>query len=164
MRVFCNYSYFPFCIPEFTFYLIITYMYIKKIYHPDVYIRLKRAKEFMDDCLSGPVDLDKISDIAAFSRFHFLRLFKDIYGITPHQYLTERRIIRAKELLIAKDTSVTDVCFEVGFQSVGSFSSLFQKTTGFSPLSYRTRILIPPEFIAKRFIPACFYINLQLQK
>lgn len=87
--------------------------------------RLGRAREFIDHCYDHPLSLDQISEKACFSRYHFLRLFRQAFNKTPHQYLIERRIEKAKELLSADDLRVTDVCFEVGFQSLGSFSSLF---------------------------------------
>ncbi len=125
--------------------------------------RLLRARRFIDDCFDQPIDLERMAREANVSRFHFLRLFREAYQITPHQYLQERRIERAKQLLIAGHFSVTDVCFEVGFESLGSFSTLFRRTVGESPASYRTRpmVRVPerpgiqfpnPQF----FVPYCF--------
>ena len=77
----------------------------------------------------------------------------------PHQYLSERR---AKELLDASDLTVTDVCFEVGFESLGSFSSLFRKAVGVSPASYRARLAQPSAIFAQAeplAIPACFLLK-----
>src|SRR5258706_9816729 len=104
-----------------------------------VYERLCRARAFIDHCYDHPLSLEQISEKACFSRYHFLRLFRQAFNKTPHQYLIERRIERAKELLIADDLRVTDVCFEVGFQSLGSFSSLFHKCVGHAPITYRER-------------------------
>src|SRR5688500_20382722 len=93
--------------------------------------RLARARDFIDHCYDHPLSLDQISEKACFSRYHFLRLFRQAFNKTPHQYLIERRIEKAKELLRKEDdVRVTDVCFEVGFQSLGSFSSLFHKCVG----------------------------------
>jgi AraC-like DNA-binding protein len=92
---------------------------------PEVLERLDRARKFIDRCYDLPLNLDEISSHACFSRYHFLRLFRQAFHKTPHQYLIDRRIERAKELLSGNDLRVTDVCFEVGFQSLGSFSSLF---------------------------------------
>src|SRR5215210_2780158 len=83
--------------------------------------RLGRARDFIDHCYDHPLSLDQISEKACFSRYHFLRLFRQAFNKTPHQYLIERRIEKAKELLSDDDLRVTDVCFEVGFQSLGSF-------------------------------------------
>src|SRR5687767_5735354 len=98
--------------------------------------RLARARDFIDHCYDHPLSLDQISEKACFSRYHFLRLFRQAFNKTPHQYLIERRIEKAKELLRKEDdVRVTDVCFEVGFQSLGSFSSLFHKCVGHAPIT-----------------------------
>ena len=128
----------------------------------DTYRRLSRAREFIDDCYYLPLDLDQISRQACLSRYHFLRLFRQVFDRTPHQYLTERRIQRAKELLASSQLSVTDVCFEVGFESLGSFSTLFHRHVGRPPISYRARVFMfrrSPE----NNIPACFLIMYGLQ-
>ncbi|OLD26518.1 MAG: hypothetical protein AUJ04_05820 [Acidobacteria bacterium 13_1_40CM_3_55_6] len=91
----------------------------------DIHERLWRARRFIDDYYDLPLNLSEISRQACLSRYHFLRLFRETFQTTPHQYLIQRRIAKAKELLRSKPVSVTDVCFEVGFQSLGSFSSLF---------------------------------------
>jgi AraC-like DNA-binding protein len=82
-----------------------------------VYERLCRARAFIDHRYDHPLNLDQISSQACFSRYHFLRLFRQAFNKTPHQYLIARRIEKAKELLSADELRVTDVCFEVGFQS-----------------------------------------------
>jgi AraC-like DNA-binding protein len=129
------------------------------IIQTDVYQRLSRAREFMDDCFAQPLDLEAISREACFSSFHFLRLFKEKFNTTPYQYLTRRRIERAKELLVSSGLSVTDICFEVGFESLGSFSSLFRKHVGQAPIKYRARMFIPVSSLAPQvFIPGCFLI------
>jgi transcriptional regulator GlxA family with amidase domain len=89
-----------------------------------------------------------------------LRLFRQAFNKTPHQYLIERRIERAKELLSANDLRVTDVCFEVGFQSLGSFSSLFHKAVGHPPITYREKSRETKA--AKRQIPGCFLVMYDL--
>jgi transcriptional regulator GlxA family with amidase domain len=125
---------------------------------PKIYQRLSRVKEFMDDNYELPLDLDQLAQQACFSRFHFLRLFREVFHVTPHQYLMRTRIDRAKELLATGRQSVTDVCFEVGFQSHGSFSTLFRRYVGHPPISYRSMVFLfrtvssPPGSL----IPACF--------
>ena len=113
---------------------------------PEILERLIRARDFIDLCYDLPLDLEEISSHACFSRYHFLRLFRQAFNQTPHQYLVQRRIERAKELLGGKDLRVTDVCFEVGFQSLGSFSSLFHKSQA-----------------AKRQVPGCFLVMYKLE-
>ena len=121
----------------------------------DTYRRLSRAREFIDDCFHLPLDLDQISRQACLSRYHFLRLFRQVFDRTPHQYLTERRIQKAKELLASSQLSVTDVCFEVGFESLGSFSTLFHRHVGRPPISYRARVFLFRR-VPENNIPACF--------
>ena len=128
---------------------------------PDILARLNRAREFIDLCYDLPLNLDEISSHACFSRYHFLRLFRQAFNKTPHQYLVERRIERAKELLSANDLRVTDVCFEVGFQSLGSFSSLFHKSVGHPPITYREKSRETQA--AKRQIPGCFLVMYKLE-
>ncbi len=119
--------------------------------------RLGRARDFIDHCYDHPLSLDQISEKACFSRYHFLRLFRQAFNKTPHQYLIERRIEKAKELLGDDELRVTDVCFEVGFQSLGSFSTLFHKTVGQAPVTYRERVQ------AKRQVPGCFLVMHKLE-
>src|SRR5882672_7079469 len=123
---------------------------------PEVLERLNRARKFIDLCYDLPLNLDEISSHACFSRYHFLRLFRQAFNKTPHQYLIERRIERAKELLSGDELRVTDVCFEVGFQSLGSFSSLFHKCVGHSPNIYRKKTRQTQA--ARRQIPGCFLV------
>ena len=105
----------------------------------DINRRLQRARSFIDEYYDLPLSLSEISRHACLSRYHFLRLFRDEFATTPHQYLTQRRIEKAKELLVTGSLSVTDVCFEVGFESLGSFSTLFRRQVGAPPVSYRER-------------------------
>ena len=121
----------------------------------DTYRRLARARRLIDECFHLPLDLDQISSEACLSRFHFLRLFRRAFNKTPHQYLTDRRIERAKELLSSSALTVTDVCFEVGFESLGSFSTLFHKHVGYPPIAYRAFIL-ERQLESRRKIPGCF--------
>ena len=128
---------------------------------PEVLERLNRARKFIDLCYDLPLDLEEISSHACFSRYHFLRLFRQAFNKTPHQYLVERRIERAKELLSSQDLRVTDICFEVGFESLGSFSSLFHKTVGHPPITYREKSR--ETLAAKRQIPGCFLVMYKLE-
>src|SRR4030095_14937861 len=123
--------------------------------------RLGRAREFIDHCYDHPLNLDQISEKACFSRYHFLRLFRQAFKKTPHQYLIERRIEKAKELLRSDELRVTDVCFEVGFQSLGSFSSLFHKSVGHAPVTFREKAR--EREMAKRKVPGCFLVMYKLE-
>src|SRR2546425_11765648 len=110
-----------------------------KSHGSEIHQRLCRARAFIDECYDLPLDLQEISKQACLSRYHFLRLFRNAFETTPHQYLIHRRIEKAKELLLSGRLSVTDVCFEVGFESLGSFSTLFRRRVGDAPMSYRDR-------------------------
>jgi AraC-like DNA-binding protein len=123
---------------------------------PDVLERLDRAREFIDHSYDHPLNLNQISAKACFSRYHFLRLFRKAFQKTPHQYLVERRIEKAKELLSSEELRVTDVCFEVGFQSLGSFSSLFHKYVGQAPIIYREKAR--QTRASRRAVPGCFLV------
>lgn len=127
----------------------------------EIYKRLYKAKEFIDDSYCNPIDLEQISKEASISQFHFLRLFRRVYNKTPHKYLTEKRIDKAKQLLSKNELSVTDICFEIGFQSLGSFSTMFNKHVGYSPSEFRMiserKIFIAASF-PEKLIPACFLI------
>ncbi len=123
-----------------------------------LYRRLVAAKLFMDAHFTARIDIACIASQACFSTFHFIRLFKKIYGTPPHQYLVSLRIERAKELL-SKDSSVAVVCEEVGFESLGSFTTLFKKATGSTPAAYRQQQLAGKRKTAAaplRRIPHCF--------
>jgi AraC-like DNA-binding protein len=123
----------------------------RKSDNADLHERLSRARKFIDESYQLPLDLSEISKQACFSPYHFLRLFRDTYDTTPHQYLIHKRIEKAKELLRLRSLTVTDICFEVGFESLGSFSSLFRKCVGDAPNNYRRREL---ESLQK--IPGCY--------
>lgn len=101
--------------------------------------RLRLAKDAMDRDWAEPIDLDALAAHAGYSRYHFVRVFRDLYGQTPGQYLSRRRIERAEDLLRTADLSVTEICTLVGFTSLGSFSSSFKKHTGLTPSEYRAR-------------------------
>lgn len=128
--------------------------------YPKVYLykRIVQAKLFIDNNYSDNIDLDNISDEAYFSKFHFIRLFKNTYGKTPHQYLTSVRIEKAKQMLqLGKTVSFT--CNALSFESLGSFSRLFKQVVGVSPSVYieqqnekRSRTKASP----LSFIPNCF--------
>ena len=99
----------------------------------ELYKRVCRAKEYMDSAFTENLTLNKISKEACLSQFHFLRLFKSVYKTTPHRYLTSKRIDKARSLLFGTDKSITEICFEIGFESLSSFSWLFKNRFGLSP-------------------------------
>ena len=99
------------------------------------------------------LDVPALADIACMSRAHFIRSFKDAFGETPHRYLQRRRLERAMYLLRATRRSVTDICLDVGFTSLGTFSRTFSAVVGESPSAYRLRGTVPdvPTCIAMRW-------------
>lgn len=103
--------------------------------------QVMRAKRFIDNYFSENIDLRTIASEASLSRFHFIRVFKRLYGRTPYQYLISVRIGQAKRLL-RTNRSVKDVCFAVGFESASSFTGLFKKATGYTPSDYQYRATI----------------------
>jgi AraC-like DNA-binding protein len=118
---------------------------------------LQRARQLIDAQYAQRLDLDELARTANFSRFHFLRAFRRAFHATPHEYLTRKRIERAKELLAESQFTVTEICFEVGFESLGSFSTLFHKVVGWSPSIYRARAWEMRKNPLK-FIPHCYVI------
>ncbi|MFJ4853846.1 MULTISPECIES: helix-turn-helix domain-containing protein [unclassified Streptomyces] len=99
--------------------------------------RMLRARDTMDRSYAQPLDVPALARIAHVSPAHFSRTFRDTFGETPHRYLQRRRVERAMFLLRETGRSVTDICFEVGFGSTGTFSRTFSAIVGRSPRAYR---------------------------
>lgn len=93
----------------------------------------------MDRHFADQLEVEDLASIAALSKWHFYRLFVEVYGTTPAAYLSERRIERAQDLLRSTNLRVTEVCFAVGFSSLGSFSSRFKQIVGESPSAFQRR-------------------------
>src|ERR1051325_2547827 len=106
--------------------------------------RLLRARDAMDRTYAQPLDIPALARIAHVSEAHFIRTFRATFGETPHRYLQRRRVERAMFLLRETDRSVTDVCLDVGFGSLGTFSRTFRDIVGASPSDYRTQPHLPP--------------------
>jgi AraC-like DNA-binding protein len=128
--------------------------------YPKIYLykRIVQAKLFIDNHYAEKIDLNNIADEAYFSKFHFIRLFKKIYGKSPHQYLTWVRVEKTKDLL-KTNISITDACFSVGFDSISSFTGLFKRYTRQTPSQYRQHERQrKEEMIASplKFVPNCF--------
>lgn len=103
----------------------------------ELYRRLYLAREYMCAFFERPLEIAELATIANLSPTHFLRTFKQVFQQTPHQYLIGIRLERAQHLLLYTDRQVTDICFSLGFESLGSFSWLFRQRLGCSPSSYR---------------------------
>jgi AraC-like DNA-binding protein len=113
---------------------------------------LLRAKDLADARFFEPLDVDDMARAAGLSRAHFSREFRRAFGESPHQYLLTRRLERAASLLRTTDRSVADVCFSVGLQSVGSFTTSFRKIYRVSPTAYRASF---PPAVAYAIVPSC---------
>jgi AraC-like DNA-binding protein len=113
---------------------------------------LLRAKDLADARYFEPLGVDDLAAAARLSRAHFSREFRRAFGESPHSYLLTRRLERAAALLRNTDNSVAEICFSVGLQSVGSFTTSFSKTYGKSPTVYRAAF--PPASQHAR-VPAC---------
>lgn len=125
---------------------------------PATRARLERARTLIHTEFAEPLDLTALARAARFSRHHFLREFRREFELTPHQYLTRRRLEIAKQLLTSTELSVTEVCLAVGFSSLGSFSSLFRRHVGRSPADFRARRFAAPKLPPRPpvLIPNCF--------
>ena len=110
--------------------------------------RMLRARDRMDVTYADPLDIPSLARLAATSEAHFIRSFRSTFGETPHRYLQRRRIERAMYLLRRTERSVTEICFDVGFASLGSFSRTFHDIVGETPTEYRARGQLPP-------VPTC---------
>jgi AraC-like DNA-binding protein len=113
---------------------------------------LLRAKDLADGRYAKPLAVDDLARAAGLSRAHFSREFRRTFGESPHAYLLTRRLERASTLLQTTDHSVADVCFSVGFQSVGSFTTTFSRVYGMSPTAYRAAF---PPAADRALIPTC---------
>ena len=103
----------------------------------DLNRRLLRARDAMDRAYAEPLDVRAVAAVAYISPAHFSRSFRAVFGETPHRYLQRRRVERSMFLLRETDRSVTDVCFDVGFTSLGTFSRTFSRIVGETPSGYR---------------------------
>lgn len=103
----------------------------------DLNRRLLRARDAMDRAYAEPLDVRSVAAVAHVSQAHFSRCFRKVFGETPHRYLQRRRVERAMFLLRETDRTITDICFDVGFASLGTFSRTFRDIVGESPSAYR---------------------------
>jgi len=108
-----------------------------RLIHDDTFRRLCRARDLLASDYQSAVNLERAAREACLSPFHFHRLFASTFGQTPHDFLTDLRMDRARHLLVSGEMSVTDVCFEVGYASLGSFSMKFRSFVGQTPTEYQ---------------------------
>jgi AraC-like DNA-binding protein len=115
--------------------------------------RLLRARDAMDRSYMQPLDIPALARLASCSESHFIRAFRQTFGETPHRYLQRRRVERSMFLLRDTGRSVTDICLDVGFTSLGTFSRTFREIIGQSPVAYRRQT---PRASA---VPTCFTMS-----
>src|SRR3954465_6440937 len=113
---------------------------------------LLRAKDLADARYFEPLGVDDLARAAGLSRAHFSREFRRAFGESPHVYLLTRRLERAAALLRTTDRSVADICFSVGLQSVGSFTTSFTRMFELSPAAYRASF---PPAASQVVVPSC---------
>jgi AraC-like DNA-binding protein len=121
--------------------------------------RMLRARDTIDRNFRRPLPIDELARVACLSKASFIRTFKATFGETPHRYLQRRRIERAMYLLRTNERSITDICMEVGFSSLGTFSRTFTDIVGESPSVFRERGPAPPVpsyFVSRWTRPSTF--------
>ena len=120
--------------------------------HRELLSRLCHARDLLRDWEDEPLSVRAVARVSGLTRFHFIRLFKAVFGETPHQYRARAQVEKAKHLLILSDLSITDVCLAVGLSSLGSFSALFSRRVGMSPSEFRRQHR--PTSLSARQLPA----------
>ena len=125
----------------------------------DLYRRLARSRDFLAAGFDQPLRLADAARHACLSPYHYHRLFARTFGETPHEFLTRLRIDRAKQLLTRDRLPVTEVCFAVGYESLGSFSSRFRSIVGYPPSEYQRRVFHIPFRFPKGIVPNCFLVH-----
>lgn len=128
----------------------------------ETYVRVCRARDFLAARFEAKPQLEDAARVACLSPYHFHRVFARAFGETPHAFLTRMRMERARKLLASEHLPVTDVCLAVGYESLGSFSTLFRAQTGRSPVEFRREVrrvfpsaLLPPS----GFMPTCLLLR-----
>jgi AraC-like DNA-binding protein len=124
----------------------------------DLFDRLCAARDLLGEVRESSPSIPQIAAHVGISPFHFIRQFEALFGTTPHRFRVDSRLRQAQLLLARGHHSVTEVCMEVGFTSLGSFSSLFSRRVGVSPGSYQrhARVLIHvPAFVPGSLFPGC---------
>jgi AraC-like DNA-binding protein len=129
--------------------------------------RLCRARDILRESREPAPTIEELAREVRISPFHFIRQFEAVFGVTPHQFRIASRIELAKDLLAGGEYSVTDVCMEVGFSSLGSFSTLFAQRVGETPSAYRRRIrplVSVPGGRVRHLTPGCLSLMAALRR
>jgi len=126
--------------------------------HPELLSRLCHARDLLRDWEDEPLSVTAIARASGLTPFHFIRLFKAMFGETPHQYRSRAQVEKAKHLLVLTNLPITDVCMAVGYSSLGSFSALFSRRVGMSPSEFQRRYRqgsAPERQLPASLIPGC---------
>jgi AraC-like DNA-binding protein len=126
--------------------------------------RLCRARDLLRELREPAPSIEALAREVQISPFHFIRQFEAVFGVTPHQFRIQSRLDRAKQLLATGRHSVTDVCMEVGFSSLGSFSALFTRRVGETPSAYRRRVrpMVQEPALLADLTPGCLSLMSRL--
>ena len=133
--------------------------------HPELLSRLCHARDLLRDWEDEPLSVSEVARNSGLTRFHFIRLFKAIFGETPHQYRSRAQVEKAKHLLILTDLSITEVCMAVGFSSLGSFSALFSRRVSITPSEFQRRYRpasAPERQLPASLIPGCLSLMAEI--
>lgn len=123
------------------------------------YRKVCLGRDYLTKHYAGYFDLGEVANYSCMSKYHFCRIFSEVFGESPYQYISKMRIEQAKSLLITSKLSINDICEMVGYTSVGSFSFLFRKKTGLSPTQYRSKLWAltkDPLTYPVQSIPLCY--------
>jgi AraC-like DNA-binding protein len=101
--------------------------------------RMLRSRDAIDRAYAEPLDIPRLAEVAAVSEAHFIRTFRATFGETPHRYLQRRRVERAMFMLRETERNITEICLDVGFNSLGTFSRTFSEIVGKTPTDYRAQ-------------------------
>jgi AraC-like DNA-binding protein len=136
--------------------------YRSRMVDDETFRRLLRSREWIAASYREPVTLAAAASEACLSPFHYQRLFTRVFGESPHEFLTRVRVERARQLLVHDNEAVTEICFDVGYQSLGSFSTLFRQQVGLAPSEFRRslrRIFPVPQIPPVHIMPSCFLLR-----
>jgi AraC-like DNA-binding protein len=135
------------------------------LFQDDTFRRMCHARELLSELSEDAPSVGEVARAVAISRFHFIRQFQALFGLTPHQLRIQARMNEAKLLLASGQHSVTAVCMAVGFSSLGTFSELFKRRVGVSPSAYQRRWRVMgqvPAQLARELGPGCLSLMGQL--
>jgi AraC-like DNA-binding protein len=127
------------------------------------YKKICLGRDYLQEYYTDSFSLSRVAEYSCMSQFYFSRVFTNVFGESPNTFVTRLRIEKAKKMLITKNLSISEICAEVGYSSVGSFSSLFSEKVGMSPSQYRRKLRSlanDPNCFPMQSIPLCFSQNL----